>query len=69
MRIGRAGNVAHHRGQVEPHHALVFSGLEAICPQAGLFRIALDQLDRFVVTPGQLQVFDGLLVDIKHRRS
>jgi hypothetical protein len=34
VRVGRAGHVAHHAGQVEMQHALVL-GLLSVGPQAG----------------------------------
>ncbi len=68
MRVGRAGQRAHHAGQVEAQHALVFGGLEAVGPQAGGLGVGFHQRDLLVLAAGQAQVVDGLLVDREHRR-
>ncbi len=69
MRVGRAGNIAHHRRQIELEHALVLGALQAIRPQPRFAGIQLDQLDELVVATGQLEVLDGLLVDVEHGRG
>ncbi|OMP13801.1 hypothetical protein COLO4_00925, partial [Corchorus olitorius] len=55
VRVGRAGHVAHHAGQVEAQHAFVFGVLERVGPQAGGLGIRLDQLDLLVAAAGQAQ--------------
>ena len=67
MRIGRAGHVAHHAGQVEAQHALVLRSGQVIGPQAGGARIVLHQRHLRFLAAGQAQVIDGLPVDIEHR--
>ncbi len=67
MRIGRAGQGAHHGRQVKAQHALVFGGLEAVGPQAGGLGVGFHQRDLLVLAAGQPQVIDGLLVDGEHR--
>ncbi len=67
VRVRRACQRANHRRQVELQHALVLRVLQAVGPKTGLLRVRLHQLDEFIVTAGQLQVLDGLLVDVEHR--
>nr|GEU28025.1 hypothetical protein [Tanacetum cinerariifolium] len=66
VRIRRAGDIAHHRRQIEGQHALVPCGGERIGPQAGLLRIGFHQLHGVLVASRQAQVPDGLLVDVEH---
>ncbi|MDT4827398.1 hypothetical protein FQZ97_607430 [compost metagenome] len=67
MRVGRAGQRAHHAGQVEAQHALVLGVLEAVGPQARGLGVGFHQGDLLVFTAGQAQIVDGLLVDGEHR--
>ena len=58
------------RGQVELQHALVFGGRRALSAhRPAVLRVGLDQLHLLVVAAGELQVVDGLLVDVEHRRG
>ena len=68
MRVARAGHVAHHGRQVEAQHALIFSTDQSISPQAGGFGVVLDQRHLLRLTPGKLEIVDGLLIDVEHRR-
>ena len=67
VRIGRAGHVAHHAGQIEAQHALVLDAGQVVSPQAGGLGVDFHQANLLVVTAGQLQVLDGLPVDGEHR--
>ena len=67
MRVGRARHVAHHAGQVEFEHALVFGTFQRGCPQARFLGVLLDQRNLLRLAAGQLEVIDGLLVDVEHR--
>ena len=69
VRIGWSGHVAGNRGQVKAQHALIIDLLQRIRPEAGLFRILFDQRDLLVFSAGQLEVFDGLVVDKEHTRA
>ena len=69
MRVAWSGNVAYYGRQVELEYALVLGALQAVRPQSGGFGVGFHQLDLFIVTTGELQVFDGLLVDVEHRRG
>ncbi len=69
VRIGRAGHVAHHAGQVELQYPLVLGVDQAVGPESGGARIGLHQGDLLVVAAGEAQVVDGLLVDGEHRRG
>src|SRR5690606_11014948 len=55
-------------GQIEGQHALVLGGLQRIGPKAGGAGVVLDQRDLLRLAPGQLEVVDGLAVDVEHRR-
>ena len=68
VRVGRAGHVALDLAQVELEHALVLGVLQVISPEAGSAGIVFDQRHLFGLAAGQLEVVDGLLVDIKHCR-
>ncbi|MCY1262184.1 hypothetical protein D9M70_104640 [compost metagenome] len=69
VRVARASHVTHYRGQVERQAALVLRAFEAVSPQADLLGVVLDQLHLLVFTAGELEVVDGLLVDVEHRRG
>ncbi|MNX72282.1 hypothetical protein D3C86_1036320 [compost metagenome] len=69
VRVARASHVAHNRRQVERQAALVLRAFEAVSPQADLLGVVLDQLHLLVFTAGELEVVDGLLVDVEHRRG
>ena len=66
MRVGGAGHIAHHGGQIELQRALVHSVFQGISPQAGLFGIGLDQLHLRRLAAREAQIVNGLLVDGKH---
>ena len=68
VRIGRPGHVAHHAGQIKAQHALVFGARQRIRPQAGVLGVGFNQCHLRGFAPGQLQIINGLLVDIKQRR-
>ena len=67
MRVRRAGHVAHDAGEIERQHALVLRGLQRAAPEAGLFGVGFHQLDLFRAAVGQLEIVDGLLVDVEQR--
>ncbi|VVO36939.1 hypothetical protein PS708_05996 [Pseudomonas fluorescens] len=69
MRVAWTGHVAHDAGQVESEAALVLRTFQIIGPQASVASVLLHQGDLFVFTAGELEVGDGLLVDVEHRRS
>ena len=73
MRVRRAGETAHHQRQVEVQHTLVLGGLQAVVvgtgPQPGVLGVGFNQLDLRVFAAGELQVFNGLLIDVEHRRG
>ncbi len=69
MRIRWSGNVTHHGRQVELDDALILGVLQSVSPEAGFLGVDFHQLDQCIIAAGEFQVFDGLLVDVKHRGS
>ena len=68
MRVGRASHIAHHAGQIKLQHALVLRGFQRLSPQAGQLGVVFHQRHLLRLAAGELQVVDGLLVDVEHRR-
>ncbi|MCY1358002.1 hypothetical protein D9M69_445180 [compost metagenome] len=69
VRVGRTGHVAHDAAQVEAQHALVLGGLQGVAPQAESLGVVLHQRYLLRLAAGELEVVDGLLVDVEHRGS
>ncbi len=67
VRIGRAGQGAHHAGEIKAQHAFVFGVLEAVGPEARSLGVGFHQGDLFVLAAGQAQIVDGLLINREHR--
>ena len=53
--------------QVELQHPLVFGVLQAVGPEAGFLGVGLHQFDLLVLAAGELEVVQGLLVDVEQR--
>src|SRR5690606_8229614 len=67
MRVARARHVAHNGGQIATQHPLVLGGDQGIAPQTGGLGVVLDQLNLLGFATSELEVVDGLLVDVEHR--
>ncbi len=67
VRVGGACHVAHHAAQVEAQHALVLGGLQRAAPQPQGLGVVLHQRHLLGLAAGELEVVDGLLVDVEHR--
>ncbi len=68
MGVGRPRQGTRHAGQVKAQDALVDNLLQVIGPEPGMLGVGLHQGYLLIVTAGQLEVVDGLVVDIEHRR-
>ena len=69
VRIGRTRHVAHHSGQIELEHTLVFGGNHLIRPQTSGLGVVFHEGNLLRFTAGQFQIGNGLSVDVEHRRS
>ena len=67
MRVARASHVAHDSRQIKAQHPLVLGGDQRVGPQAGSLGVVLDQRHLLRLAAGQLEIIDGLLVDVEHR--
>ncbi|MNC09576.1 hypothetical protein D3C81_653650 [compost metagenome] len=69
MGVGGAGQGAYHGREIEVQHALVLGIHQGVGPEARLLGVGLHQPDLLVVTAGESEVVDGLLVDEEHGRG
>ncbi len=69
MWVGRASQVTANAGHIELEDALVFGALQAVRPQAGGLGVVFHQRYLLVFSTGQLQIFQGVVVDKEHAGS
>ncbi|MNP02898.1 hypothetical protein D3C76_947630 [compost metagenome] len=69
MGVGGAGQGAYHGRQVEVQHPLVLGACQGVGPETRLLGVGLHQPDLVVITAGEFEVVEGLLVDEEHGRG
>ena len=67
VRVGGACQGAGNGGEIKRQNALVFGGFQSVCPQTSVLGVLLYQGHLLVFTAGQLQIVDGLAVNVEHR--
>ena len=69
MRVTWACHIARYATQIKFQYARINGGFQGICPQACGFGVDFYQFHLRVVTTGQFQIINGLLINSEHRGS